>query len=159
TIPEAASDSGGFRRGAGGSGPVARRKEPESVREEQESPFHAVAAASLVEDALGSAEPAFGRAELSAQDEAETDPEGSSRSMLEVAGPEMEVVRTLVGGDPLVLTAAHVRSRRQELEIRRPERLRLVRATQQLVRVGPSARGVRVASTLECARRLPLPRH
>jgi hypothetical protein len=82
----------------------------------------------LLEQPLGSAEPALGRAELAPEGEAHADPEGSACSLLDVTGLEVEVVRTLVGADPLLVSAEHVGGRREQAEIGRSERLFLVGA-------------------------------
>ena len=79
--------------------------------------------------------------------------------MLDLTRLEMEVVRALVGGHPLFVVTEHERGGREESEIRRRERLQLVRALEQRVRVAPGTGRVRVASPLECARRVPCSRH
>src|SRR5207237_8541727 len=132
-----------------------RGRQPVSVRDEKERALHTVGP-QLGEESLVPAEPTFGRTDLLAQNEAEADPECGARRLLDFTGVEMEMVRTFVGGDRLVVAAEHVRRRREQAEICRPEWLRLVRAAEKRVRVGPGPGRGRAPSPLECARRLPL---
>ena|SRR5437868_8227234 len=90
--------------------------------EEEESAFHAVALP-FVQEPLCPAEPALSRAHLVAKGEGEADPERSPRRRFDLARVEVEMVRPLVDGDPLLVAPEHVRRRREQGEIRRRERL------------------------------------
>ena len=83
----------------------------------------------------------------------------AARRLLDLARLQVKVVRALVRGDPLFVPTEHVRGSREQPEIRRRERLQLVRALEQRVRVAPGTGRVRVASPLECAPGLPCSRH
>ena len=136
-----------------------RRREGRDCTRTRRKPYSTQSAPRSLEKPLRPAEPAFSRAKLVAKGEAETRPEGSARRLLDLIRLEMKMVRALVGGDPLLVPTEHVRGSREQPEVRRRERLRLVRASEQRVRVAPGAGRVRVASPLECAPGLPCSRH
>ena len=137
---------------------LARLQQPVAVGDHEEAPLDAIGIP-LVQQPLRAAEPAFGRAELAPESEAHADPESTARRGLHLARLQVKMMRALVGGDPFFVPTEHVRGSREQPEIRRSERLQLVRASEQRIRVAPGAGRVRVASPLECAPGLPCPRH
>src|SRR5205085_8862451 len=124
-IFEAPGCGGGPGAGCIRSRDVAGGEEPLALGNEKEAALDAVRI-SPVEQPLRAAEPTLGLPELLPQREAEADPEGCARRELDVAGLEVQVVHALVGGNPSLVAAEHVRGRREQAEVGRAERIRLV---------------------------------
>ena len=131
--PKCSPIAAGLAGGRGGRLEVVTRFLLEDERKQQVAAFDAICSL-LVEDALGSAEPAAGATDLTAAREIDADPEGAAHGRPWLATVEVVAMGALEQTQVLGLTTEHVRRRRQQLELVRWERIRLVCSGQQVVR-------------------------
>jgi hypothetical protein len=120
----------------------------ERNRHEEVALFDAVVPGAF-DKALRAAEPSAGRSDLSSDREAHADEEPSAGGAEPFARIEVRVVGALEDREVVVHEADHRGRRREQLEVIRSQRRRLVRAQQRFVGVQPRPPGVRVATLLE----------
>ena len=149
-IAVALGDGRRLARDVHGARPVAGLRPAERVGEREVALFHALAAGA-VDQALRATDPARPAADLAAQRQVDPEPPAGPRGAERLAVLDVRVMGALEDGQVFLVTAEHVRRRREQLEIVGAQRRLCVGARQLLVRLSPRPPVVREAAALEQA--------
>jgi hypothetical protein len=101
------------------------------------------------EEALRAREPAGRGGRLPSKHQVPADPERAARGARRLAGVQMGAMSTLQAAHVLVVAAEHVGRPREQLDILRAQRGRLIDSRQNLVGIRPRTSGVTLTAPLD----------
>jgi hypothetical protein len=102
-----------------------------------------------LEQPLRATEPAACAGHLASEEQVVADPERTPRGARGIAGVRVQVMRALQAAQVVVVAAQHVGRSREQLQVLRAQRCRVVGARETLEGVEPRLRGIGITTTPE----------